>query len=109
LTDPDRLLAYRDAISNYRYTGYVEFRLSDQSYRWIARELDNISTYELARRMYEYAVVKCGVIDEVRETRPEYAERYEYHYDLRFTIQDVEVYLESCLRYRELLSKVVFF
>ena len=42
--------------------------------------------------MYEY-VFSWGVIDEVRETRPEWRDAHEFHHDLRFTIQGKEVYI----------------
>ncbi len=48
--------------------------------------------------MYEY-VAAGGEIDEVRETRADWKE-HEFHHDLRFTIQDIPVYIETRLIYR---------
>ena len=48
--------------------------------------------------MHEY-VAAGGKIDEVRETRKEWKE-HEFHHDLRFTIHDVPVYIETRLNYR---------
>ena len=39
-------------------------------------------------------------IAEVAETRPEWAD-HAFHYDLRFTINDKRVYIETRLHYRE--------
>lgn len=49
--------------------------------------------------MYEY-VANGGVIDEVRETRPEWSDEFEFHYDLRLTIADCPVYIETRLYHR---------
>jgi hypothetical protein len=38
-------------------------------------------------------------LHEVRETRAEWSD-YEFHYDLRFTIQDKPVYIETRLNYK---------
>jgi hypothetical protein len=46
-------------------------------------------------------VASGGQIDDVRETRPEWRDQHEFHYDLRFTIQDQPVYVETRLNYRE--------
>jgi hypothetical protein len=99
LADPIRLQAYKDALSNWSYKGYIRFELTEQSYRWIRRELDNIPTQELGRLMHEY-VASGGEIDEQPETRPEWSDAYEFHHDLRFTIQDKRVYVETRLKYR---------
>ena len=99
LTDPDRFAAYKDALSNWSYSGYVEFELDETAYKWIKRELSNISLKEIARLMHEHVEVG-GEIDEVRERRPEWSDEYEFHYDLRFTIQDKRVYIETRLNCR---------
>jgi len=96
LTDPDRLNAYTDALSNWNFDRYIQFELTEQSYRWIRAEL-GITTKEIGRLMHEY-VSQGGVIDEVVETRPEWDE-YDYHHDLRFSIQNIPVYIESRLHY----------
>ena len=99
LTDPARLEAYKDALGNWNVKEYIQFDLTQTAYEWIKRELDNISLKEIGRLMHEY-VASGGEIDEVRETRPGWSEEYEFHYDLRFTIQDRLVYIESRLNYR---------
>jgi len=54
---------------------------------------------EIARLMHEY-VAQGGVIDEVVERRAEWFDKYRYHYDLRFVIDDRPVYVETRLHYR---------
>lgn len=99
LTDPDRLAAYGDVLRNWNVTDYIQFDLTEQAFRWIRRELGNITLKEIGRLMYEY-VAAAGKVDEVPETRPEWSDRHEYHWDLRFVIQDKPVYIETRLRYR---------
>lgn len=98
LTDPDRLASYKDALSNWNFEGYIRFELTETAYVWVKRELSNISLKEIGWLMFEY-VEAGGEIDEVRETRPEWSD-YEFHYDLRFSIQDKPVYIETRLHYK---------
>lgn len=99
LTDPTRLAAYKDALRNWRAVGYVEFNLTDAAHRWLRRELDGVDLNGIRRLMYEF-VESGGEIDEVKETRPEWSE-YDFHHDLRFTIQNRWVYIETRLIFRE--------
>jgi hypothetical protein len=99
LTDPDRLAAFTDALRNGRFTDYIQFDHTEQSYRWIRRELGGLTLKELGRLMHEY-VDTGGAINEVPETRSDWRDRYEFHYDLRFTIQGTPVYLEARLHHR---------
>ncbi|MEO8494170.1 MAG: hypothetical protein ABI614_03805 [Planctomycetota bacterium] len=98
LTDATRLAAYKDALANWNFKGFIRFELTETAYRWVKQELSNISLKEIGRLMHEY-VEAGGEIDEVPETRPEWSD-YEFHYDLRFTIQDTRVYIESRLNYQ---------
>ena len=97
LTDPDRLKAYKDALSNWGFEGCIQFELTEAAHRWLKRELGNIRRKEIGRLMYEY-VEAGGEIDEVVETRPVWSE-HDYHYDLRFSIQDKPLYIETRLNY----------
>ena len=99
LTDPTRLEAYKDALGNWSPAEYIQFDLTETAYEWIKRELNNISLKDIGRLMYEH-VEAGGEIDEVRETRDEWSDEYEFHHDLRFTIQDRPVYIETRLNYQ---------
>jgi hypothetical protein len=99
LSNVERQAAYRDALGNWSYAGYIGFELTEQAYAWIRRELDGITLKELGRLMHDY-VAGGGEIDEVRETRPEWSGEYLYHYDLRFEIQGQPVYIETRLKFR---------
>jgi hypothetical protein len=99
LTDPERLAAYRDALSNWSFQSYIQFELTEESERWLRREIGAISLKDVGRLMHEY-VAGGGIIDEVAETRPEWSDQYEFHYDLRFRIDDVPAYIETRLIFR---------
>jgi hypothetical protein len=98
LEDPDRLSAYKDALANWRFDGFIEFELTEMAFLWVRNEL-GIPLKDLSRLMHEF--VDCGgEIDEVREKRPEWQDEFEYHYDLRFSIENKPVYWETRLIYR---------
>lgn len=97
MTNPDRLAAFQDALSNWCFDGYIRFELTETAYRWVKRELESMSLKEIGRLMNEY-VAQGGIIDEVRETRPEWAD-FDFHYDLRFVIENTPVYIESRLKF----------
>ena len=83
-------------MSNWSFSGYVEFDLTEQSHAWIRSELRNIPLRDVAELMHRHAE-SGGVIDEVRETRPEWSGEHEYHYDLRLLVQGKQVYVETRL------------
>ena len=99
LSDPDRLAAYRDALGNWNISNYIQFDLTEESHRWIRRELGNITLRGIGRLMCEY-VGAGGEIDEVFETRPLWSSEWEFHHDLRLTIHKKRVYIETRLNYR---------
>ncbi len=96
LTDPVRLNAYRNALRNWKYTGFVTWK--EEAARWVRRELEGSPIKEIARLMHEY-VEGGGEIDEQRETR-EWLEG-EYHYDLRFPIGGRWIYIETLLSFED--------
>lgn len=99
LSDPDRLFAYTDALANWASHGYVEFNLTEESQRWVRRELESITVREIARLMHEF-VATGGDVDEVVKQRPEWSDKYEFHHDLRIEIHGKNVYIETRLNYR---------
>jgi len=100
LTDPDRLQSYKDALSNWEVKDYVQFHLHETAYKFVRRELDGVSLDGIKRRMWEYVLGEGGEIDEQRENRREWSGEYEFHHDLRLTIQDKKVYIETRLHFR---------
>ena len=99
LTDPDRLVAYRDALKNWSVSQYIQFDLTEQAHRFLRSELNDITLRDIGRLMYEH-VESGGEIDEAQETRPGWFDQWEFHWDLRLTIDGVPVYIETRLNYR---------
>jgi hypothetical protein len=96
LTDPERLQAYKNALNNWRFKGFIVPLLTDQCYRWIREELNEVPLPEIFQAMDDF-VATGGVISEVRETRPEWSDKFNYHYDLLMMIRGKPVYLETRL------------
>jgi hypothetical protein len=87
-----RLRCYRNALNNWRYEGFIEFRPRVES--WLRKELA-LSGREVRQLLAEF-VAQGGRIDEQVETRPEYVS-FEFHYDLRVTIDGRRIYFETIL------------
>ena len=100
MKDPDRLAAYLDVLNNWKFEGYILFTLGEPSHRWIERNLGSLEYREIKRLMFEHVVLDGGEIDEVRENNKDWQKLHEFHYDLRFTIQGIQVYIETRLIYR---------
>ena len=105
LADPDRHRAYLDALNNCKdalkkgvRTNYIQFSLNETAYRFIRKELDGVSLDDIKRRMCEYVLDEVGEIDEQPERRANWSEKF--HHDLRLTIQDRRIYIETRLHSR---------
>lgn len=98
LTDPERLAAYADALGNWSVSDFIQFDLTEQSYRWIRGNL-GIPLRDISYLMYAH-VAGGGVIDEQPETRPIWSDQWEFHWDLRFWINGMLTYIETRLNYR---------
>jgi hypothetical protein len=62
---------------------------------WAAKELSGFNLKALAKLMHQH-VQTGGVIDQVRETRPEWNDR-DYHYDFRLAWAGRALYIETVL------------
>jgi len=51
LTDPARLVAYRDALGNWNVRDYIRFELTEEAHRRIRRVLGNMTLKEIGRLM----------------------------------------------------------
>ena len=78
LTDPEKLHCYQNALSNWRYEGFLI--LTDVAFEWMNLNFENSSPRWLGKLMYDH-VMAGGEIDQQRETRPEW-DVHDYHYDL---------------------------
>ncbi|HEX5273387.1 MAG TPA: hypothetical protein VFW33_22980 [Gemmataceae bacterium] len=71
----------------------MEFKKLAQE--WLLQEMGDLSLPDIRRVLHDF-VAQDGVIDEQVERRPEYC-HYEFHYDLRVTIDHRRVYFETVL------------
>lgn len=94
LRDPRVLAAFRRALEEgRRFSGYVTWRPRAQE--WVRTELPNMTLKAVTELMYQH-VDSGGEIDQVRETRDEWR-NFHFHYDLRLTISDRRIYVETIL------------
>jgi hypothetical protein len=93
LTDPIILALIRSALANWNVTGYVKW--VDLPLAWLKRNLAPLGVREVNHLIWEH-VRQGGVIDQVRETRPEWNDRG-YHYDFRLSIGGRAIYIETRL------------
>ncbi len=95
LTDPEKLQCYRNALANWRFAGFVRLTpFAEEAFKQLKLE---VSERQFRQLLHEY-VLGSGEIDEVRETRPEWSD-WDYHYDLRLTINARKLYVETRLEY----------
>lgn len=97
LTDPVRLKAYRNALANWKYEGYVRWK--EVPACWVRREFAGWTQKAIAEQMYLY-VAAGGEIDEQPETREDWLES-KFHYDLRIQIGGRRIYIETLLFYHD--------
>lgn len=94
LTDPDTLTAFREVLREWRCDGYVVWKR--RAGEWLAKKLDDVDQRTVSRMMHEH-VESGGKIDQVVEKREEWRNKYEYHYDVRFSIFGRRIYIETVL------------
>jgi hypothetical protein len=93
LSDPVVYAKILNALSNWRYTGYVAWKPIARA--WIEANLDGMTARFVAEMMFEH-VVTGGEVDQVKETRSEWNEQ-QFHYDFRISLGDRLIYIETIL------------
>lgn len=93
LQDPEILAQYKSALSNWKVTGYVDWR--DRAREWARKNLKNFTARTIAELMWQH-VAAGGEIDQVPERRTAWNDRA-FHYDLRVVIGGRRVYIETVL------------
>ena len=93
LTDPAILAQFRKVLGEWNCTGYVTVKAVAQ--HWITVNLGEIDSKDIARAMFEF-LQEGGVIDQVKETRPEW-NIWPYHYDFRLPLAGRQLYIEAIL------------
>jgi hypothetical protein len=102
LTDPEKLRCYCNALENWRYDGFIQFK--PLALEELDRELNGIAQRDFRRLLHDF-VQNGGEIDQVVESRNiETREEWigdGFHYDLRPVIGGKKVYIETLLEYRD--------
>ena len=81
LEDPEFLKAIKAVLTNWYVTDYVTAK--DEALEWAGKNLPEFRLKALAQLMNEH-VCAGGVIDQVRETRPEWND-WPFHFDFRLS------------------------
>jgi hypothetical protein len=94
LEDARILDLIKSALAEWNCDGFVVWK--PRPAEWLESNVEDETTASVGKLMHEF-VESGGAIDRVRERRPEYASRYEFHYDFRFAIAGRKVYIETVL------------
>lgn len=93
LTDPEILAKFQQALSQWRFTGYITWK--PVARQWLERNLEGFTTRSVAEEMFQF-VAAGGEIDQTTETRPDWSE-HRFHYDFRMEIGGRLLYIETIL------------
>jgi hypothetical protein len=93
LTDATILAMFRYALMEWGCAGYITWK--PVAREWVERNLDGYTTRAVGEEMFRF-FQSGGIIDQVRETRPEWSE-YRFHYDFRLPIAGQMIYIETVL------------
>lgn len=95
LTDPEILARYNQALAERSCAGFVE--LTGRAQEGLRVTLDGLTAKGFREELYRYVCEADGEIDQVKEEREPWREQWEYHYDLRPTINGVRLYVQTRL------------
>jgi hypothetical protein len=95
LTDPDILARYQQALADWNFEGAIE--LTDRAHEGLLTTLEGVTVKYFKQALYCFVCEENGEIDEVKEEGEQWREHWEWHYDLRPTINGVKLYVETRL------------
>ncbi len=95
LTDPDILARYKQALAEWQVEGALE--LIGRAHEGLRTTLEGVTVKDFKRALYDHVCVGGGEIDQVKEEREQWRKEWEWHYDLRPTINGVKLYVETRL------------
>src|SRR5438128_1199132 len=95
LTDPDILAQFHRALSEWKVAGYVE--LIGRAPEGLRTTLEGVTVPFFKECLYRHVCEQGGEIDQVKEERETYRGQWEFHYDLRPTINGLKLYVETRL------------
>lgn len=95
LTDPDILARYKQALAEWTVEGAIE--LIGRAHEGLRTTLEGVTVKEFKEALYRFVWQENGEIDQVKEEREPWCKVWEWHYDLRPTINGVKLYVETRL------------
>jgi hypothetical protein len=103
LTDPDILARYKQALCDWTVTGAIE--LVGRAHEGLRTTLEGVTVLHFKEALYRYVCLEGGEIDQVKELREPWRNLWEWHYDLRPTINGVKLYVETRLHPESFASR----
>ncbi|HEY7159217.1 MAG TPA: hypothetical protein VH575_35060 [Gemmataceae bacterium] len=98
LTDPEILARYLKALTEWQIAGTVEFvGRAHEELQGLRTMLSGLKVNEFKEILYRFVCEEDGEIDQVKEKRERWRDHWEWHYDLRPTINGVKLYVETRL------------
>jgi hypothetical protein len=95
LTDPVLLARYQKAMADWNVEGAIE--LTSRAHEGLRTTFEGVTEIYFKEVLYRFVCVEGGEIDQVKEQREPWRKDWEWHYDLRPTINGVRVYVETRL------------
>ena len=95
LTDPDILARYKQALADWQTSGAVE--LEGRASERLRTTLEGVTVKYFKECLYRFVCEANGEIDQVKEERERWRKHWEWHYDLRPTINGIKLYVETRL------------
>ncbi len=95
LTDPDILARYTHALTEWALGGAIE--LLGRAFKGLRTTLPGVTDSCFKEALYQYVCLENGEIDQVKEEREPWRNNWEWHYDLRPTINGLKIYVETRL------------
>jgi hypothetical protein len=95
LTDPDILARYNQALAEWNIEGAIV--LKGRAPDGLRTTLEGVTERYFKEALYRYVCEQGGEIDQVKEEREPWRDYWEWHYDLRPTINGVTLYVETRL------------
>jgi hypothetical protein len=92
LTDPELLKRYHQALSEWEYAGAIE--LIGRAAEGLRTTLEGVTADYFKENLYRFVCLEDGEIDQVKEERHPWREQWEWHFDIRPTINGVKLYVE---------------
>ncbi len=100
LTDPDILARYHQALADWGLgddEGGGGIELIGGAHEGLRTTLEGVTVRCFKEALYHFVCQENGEIDQIKEEREPWRNHWEWHYDLRLTINGVKLYVETRL------------